>query len=157
MRSIFFLPLGVVLWYSILIFPVNISGITSYSSKSYQNLWTLFLFCYFYLVYVYWFTFWPASSISSTSPHLTPGNQQSVLFLLIYLFFYISLPVIFSNYLIYCIEYGLCVHHWFHLLGYLREPNRKCLSLEKVSFHSNTKERQCQRILKLPHNSHFTR
>ena len=24
--------------------------------------------------------------------------------------------------------------------------------LEKVSFHSNTKERQCQRMLKLPHN-----
>ena len=24
--------------------------------------------------------------------------------------------------------------------------------LEKVSFHSNHKERQCQRILKLPHN-----
>ena len=25
--------------------------------------------------------------------------------------------------------------------------------LEKVSFHSNPKERQCQRMLKLPHNS----
>ena len=24
--------------------------------------------------------------------------------------------------------------------------------LEKVSFHSNSKERQCQRMLKLPHN-----
>ena len=30
--------------------------------------------------------------------------------------------------------------------------------LEKVSFHSNPKERQCQRMLKLPHNcTHFTR
>ena len=30
--------------------------------------------------------------------------------------------------------------------------------LEKVIFHSNPKERQCQRILKLPHNCiHFTR
>ena len=30
--------------------------------------------------------------------------------------------------------------------------------LEKVSFHSNPKERQCQRRLKLPHNcTHFTR
>ena len=30
--------------------------------------------------------------------------------------------------------------------------------LEKVSFHSNPKERQCQRRLKLPHNcSHVTR
>ena len=26
------------------------------------------------------------------------------------------------------------------------------MGLEKVSFHSNPKERQCQRILKLPHN-----
>ena len=26
------------------------------------------------------------------------------------------------------------------------------LELEKVSFHSNPKERQCQRMLKLPHN-----
>ena len=30
--------------------------------------------------------------------------------------------------------------------------------LEKVSFHSNPKESQCQRILKLPHNcTHLTR
>ena len=30
--------------------------------------------------------------------------------------------------------------------------------LEKVSFHSSPKERQCQRILRLPHNStHLTR
>ena len=30
--------------------------------------------------------------------------------------------------------------------------------LEKVSFHSNLKERQCQRMLKLPHNhTHLTR
>ena len=30
--------------------------------------------------------------------------------------------------------------------------------LEKVSFHSNPKERQCQRMLKLQHNfTHFTR
>ena len=29
--------------------------------------------------------------------------------------------------------------------------------LEKVSFHSNHKERQCQRMFKLPHNcSHLT-
>ena len=26
------------------------------------------------------------------------------------------------------------------------------IGLEKVSFHSNPKERQCQRMLKLPHN-----
>ena len=26
--------------------------------------------------------------------------------------------------------------------------------LEKVSFHSNLKERECQRMLKLPHNYH---
>ena len=30
--------------------------------------------------------------------------------------------------------------------------------LEKVSFHSNPKERQCQRMLTLPHNcTHLTR
>ena len=30
--------------------------------------------------------------------------------------------------------------------------------LEKVSFHSNPKERQCQRMFKLPHNcTHLTR
>ena len=29
--------------------------------------------------------------------------------------------------------------------------------LEKVSFHSNSKERECQRMLKLPHNcTYFT-
>lgn len=131
-----FLPLGVVLWYSILLFPVNISGITSYFSKSYQNLWTVFLFCYFYLVYVYCFTFWAASSISSTSPQLTSGNHQSVLFLLIYLFIflYFFIQWFFSNYLIYCIEHLLCAHHWFHLLGYLREPNReKCLSYGEIT------------------------
>ena len=31
------------------------------------------------------------------------------------------------------------------------------IGLEKVSFHSNPKERQCQRMLKLPHNcTHLT-
>ena len=30
--------------------------------------------------------------------------------------------------------------------------------LQKISFHSNPKERQCQRMLKLPHNcTHLTR
>ena len=30
--------------------------------------------------------------------------------------------------------------------------------LEKVSFHSNPKERQCQRMVKIPHNcTHLTR
>ena len=36
--------------------------------------------------------------------------------------------------------------------------NLKNTGLEKVSFHSNPKERQCQRMLKLPHNyTHLTR
>ena len=30
--------------------------------------------------------------------------------------------------------------------------NSVATGLEKVSFHSNPKERQCQRMLKLPHN-----
>ena len=33
------------------------------------------------------------------------------------------------------------------------ENSAVATGLEKVSFHSNPKERQCQRILKLPHNA----
>ena len=37
------------------------------------------------------------------------------------------------------------------------EHSAVATGLEKVSFHSNPKERQCQRMLKLPHNcTHFT-
>ena len=32
------------------------------------------------------------------------------------------------------------------------ENSAVATGLEKVSFHSNPKERQCQRMLKLPHN-----
>ena len=35
--------------------------------------------------------------------------------------------------------------------------NSAVTGLEKVSFHSNPKERQCQRMLKIPHNcTHLT-
>ena len=38
------------------------------------------------------------------------------------------------------------------------ENSAVAMGLEKVSFHSNPKERQCQRMLKLPHNcTHLTR
>ena len=38
------------------------------------------------------------------------------------------------------------------------ENSAMATGLEKVSFHSNPKERQCQTMLKLPHNCiHFTR
>ena len=38
------------------------------------------------------------------------------------------------------------------------ENSAVATGLEKVSFHSNPKKRQCQRMLKLPHNcTHFTR
>ena len=38
------------------------------------------------------------------------------------------------------------------------EDSAVATGLEKVSFHSNPKERQCQRMLKLPHDcTHFTR
>ena len=38
------------------------------------------------------------------------------------------------------------------------ENSAVAIGLEKVSFHSNPKERQCQRMLKLPHNcNHLTR
>ena len=37
------------------------------------------------------------------------------------------------------------------------ENSAVATGLEKVSFHSNPKEGQCQRMLKLPHNcTHFT-
>ena len=37
------------------------------------------------------------------------------------------------------------------------ENSSVAIGLEKVSFHSNPKERQCQRMLKLPHNcTHLT-
>ena len=37
------------------------------------------------------------------------------------------------------------------------ENSAVATGLEKVSFHSNLKERQCQRMLKLPHNcTHLT-
>ena len=37
------------------------------------------------------------------------------------------------------------------------ENSAVATGLEKVCFHSNSKERQCQRMLKLPHNcTHFT-
>ena len=37
------------------------------------------------------------------------------------------------------------------------ESSAVSIGLEKVNFHSNPKERQCQRMLKLPHNcTHFT-
>ena len=38
------------------------------------------------------------------------------------------------------------------------ENSAVATGLEKVRFHSNPKERQCQRLLKLPHNcTHLTR
>ena len=38
------------------------------------------------------------------------------------------------------------------------ENSAVATGLEKVSFHSKPKERQCQRLFKLPHNcTHFTR
>ena len=38
------------------------------------------------------------------------------------------------------------------------ENSAVATGLEKVSFHSNSKERQCQRMLKLPHNcTHLTK
>ena len=65
---------------------------------------------------------------------------------------------------------------WWNSNGAISNPERGCCEsaalnmpaklensavatgLEKVSFHSNPKERQCQRMLKLPHNcTHLTR
>ena len=40
--------------------------------------------------------------------------------------------------------HSICQHIW--------ENSAVATGLEKVSFHSNPKERQCQKIFKLPHN-----
>ena len=46
--------------------------------------------------------------------------------------------------------HSICQHVW--------KTPAVAPGLEKVSFHSNPKERQCQRILKLPHScTHLTR
>jgi len=38
------------------------------------------------------------------------------------------------------------------------ESSAVAIGLEKISFHFNSKERQCQRMFKLPHNcTHLTR
>ena len=37
------------------------------------------------------------------------------------------------------------------------ENSAVAIGLERVSFHSNPKERQCQRMLKLPHNCNHSR
>ena len=39
--------------------------------------------------------------------------------------------------------HSICQHIW---------KTAVATGLEKVSFHSNPKEKQCQRMLKLPHN-----
>ena len=45
-----------------------------------------------------------------------------------------------------------------HSICQTLENSAVATGLEKVSFHSNPKERQCQRMLKLPHNcTHLTR
>ena len=45
---------------------------------------------------------------------------------------------------------GICLG--VGLLGHIGN-SAVATGLEKVSFHSSSKERQCQRMLKLPHNS----
>ena len=45
-----------------------------------------------------------------------------------------------------------------HAVGKWVSNSAVATGLEKVSFHSNPKERHCQRMLKLPHNcTHLTR
>ena len=44
-----------------------------------------------------------------------------------------------------------------HLMSANLENSAKAAELEKVSFHSNAKEGECQRMFKLLHNcTHFT-
>ena len=46
----------------------------------------------------------------------------------------------------------LAVHIFFDFTGSYLENSAVATGLEKVSFLSNPKERQCQRMFKLPHN-----
>ena len=127
-----FSSLSVVLWYSILSFPVNTSGITSYFSNSYQNLWTLFLFCYFI---VFMFIDLPFDLLHPFLPlphaSLLATTNLFYFYWSIYLFFYISLSSYFfliTEFIALSICYMLITGL---LLGYLREPNwEKCLSCE---------------------------
>ena len=44
-----------------------------------------------------------------------------------------------------------------HSIYQKMENSAVTTGLENISFHSNSKERQCQRMFKLPHNcTHFT-
>ena len=53
--------------------------------------------------------------------------------------------------------YWVAPRAWLSFMANL-ENSAVAAGLEKVSFHSNPKERQCQRMLKLPHNcTHLTR
>ena len=73
-------------------------------------------------------------------------------------------------------QYVISIWRWWNSSWAISNPKRWCCEsaalnmpanlvnstvatgLEKVSFHSNPKERQCQTILKLPHNcTHLTR
>ena len=52
---------------------------------------------------------------------------------------------------------GCCESAALNMPAHL-ENSAVATGLEKVSFHFNPKERQCQRMLKLPHNcTHLTR
>ena len=55
--------------------------------------------------------------------------------------------------------YGIItIHHAVLNMPVNLENLEVTTRLEKVSFHANPKERQCQRMFKLPHNcTHLTR
>ena len=54
------------------------------------------------------------------------------------------------------LEKGCCESAALNMPAHL-ENSAVATGLEKVSFHSNPKERQCQRMLILPHNcTHLT-
>ena len=69
---------------------------------------------------------------------------------------YIQYPVIKHNGKIYKKNAYICITESLNMPANL-EKSAVATGLEKVSFHSNPKERQCQRMLKLPHNcTHLT-
>ena len=78
----------------------------------------------------------------------------------IYLYFgniiFLNVFLMGKNTLQYCVGFAV-QQHKLSILIHLLENSAVATGLEKVSFPSNPKERQCQRMLKLPqHCTHLT-
>ena len=104
------------------------------------------------------FTVWATREVLGTLgepkwENYVVGKQESVLKVIILVSWWIHKYIHISKH-IKCIK-------WIYIIVCELYPNLEnsavAKGLEKVSLHSNPKERQCQRMLKLPHNcTHLT-